>query len=72
MIVVNMYCSKCRQILSHEIARQRVSSEEFHRVSILRRISDTKFECLCNRCGYKWKSSSKEAMKLFENRGINM
>lgn len=61
-----VYCSKCRDLLSHSIAGYRSSPESYMQIEATGVWIGNKFECICKRCGHKWLSVSKDASELFK------
>jgi hypothetical protein len=60
-----MYCSKCRDANGHHIARGRVATEVFRRVTVVGQNENGTYECKCE-CGHTWSSKSKEAEMIYE------
>jgi hypothetical protein len=57
--VSKLYCSKCRGALSYRIGRGKSDRDEYRNVSVIKKIKEGKYECLCNTCKHTWISTSK-------------
>ena len=58
---MKLYCSKCRDELVHRIRREKNSKEDYMDISVIRKVKDDLYECICNRCKNTWLSKSKSA-----------
>jgi hypothetical protein len=60
------FCSKCKDSLSHRIARGKETTDAFRQYEIVEKISEEKYKCLCKRCGNEWVSRSKVVAEDFK------
>lgn len=63
---MTLYCTKCRDLLSHSIAGYKNSPDGYKQVKVTGVFVEHKIECVCERCGHKWLSVSKNAKKLLK------
>ena len=68
MTTTRLYCSKCRDKLSHRIARHRSSSDDYRNVQVVKPLGPGVFQCQCNQCSHVWKSSAAEACDIWNRR----
>ena len=58
-------CVKCRDALSHRIARGKEGTDSYRQYRVLSKNVSGKIKCVCERCGHEWMSKSKEAQEKF-------
>jgi hypothetical protein len=59
------YCVRCRDALSHRIARGKENSDAYRQYRVLSKNTSGKIRCACEVCGYEWLSNSKDAQEKF-------
>jgi hypothetical protein len=58
---MKLACSKCRKHLIYRIARGKNDKDDYRDVSVIKKVQEGKYECVCNRCKHTWISISKAA-----------
>jgi len=64
-MTMKIYCSVCKENFAESIARFKNSSEIYHQVNVIKKLSDSQYQCVCTNCKHTWKSKSPEAEILF-------